>query len=161
MSRESGLVGAKPRREPVTIRRLTQGDLEPWYALQLAAMADPYTRQGLEEEVDRRIGRSTGRFVQGELVAAFLGWLVVDELQIFQLATHPRWLRQGHGRALLSHVLRRARASGATMATLEVRVSNAAAIALYSGLGFVVNGHRRGFYPDGEDAALMCLDTMT
>lgn len=145
--------GAHPER--VTIRRLQERDLDTWYALQRAAMADPFTRDGLAEEIGRTIGRSTGLFVNGELASAFLGWLVVDELQIFQVATHPSRLRRGYGRQLLHHVLRRARAAGAVMATLEVRVSNTPAIALYESLDFVVDGRRAGFYPDGEDAALM------
>ena len=44
-----------------------------------------------------------------------------------------------------------------SVAMLEVRASNAAAIALYEQLGFQHVGRRRGYYPDGEDACLMNL----
>ncbi len=126
-----------------------------WHALQRAEMPDPFTQAGLAAEFDNRLSRPTGLFVNGALVAAFLGWLVVDELQILQVATAATHRRQGHGRTLLAHVLRRARAGGATAATLEVRAGNQAALALYRALGFVADGHRKGFYPDGEDAVLM------
>ena len=43
-------------------------------------------------------------------------------------------------------------------AMLEVRVSNAAAIALYEQLGFLQVGRRKGYYQDGEDAILMNMD---
>ncbi|MCO4761751.1 MAG: ribosomal protein S18-alanine N-acetyltransferase [Myxococcales bacterium] len=139
----------------VTLRRIEARDLDDWFALQDQAMADPFTRDGLAAEFDNHLSRPTGLFRKGELIAAFLGWLVVDELQIFQVATSANHRRQGLGRQLLTHVLRRARAGGATTATLEVRTSNAAAIALYVNLGFVIDGERKGFYPDGEDALLM------
>lgn len=118
-------------------------------------MADPFSMDGLDAEFNNHLSRPTGLFVGGVLVSAFLGWLVVDELQILQVATATDQLRKGYGRRLLAHVLRRARASGATTATLEVRVSNAPAKALYLALGFHIDGQRAGFYPDGEDAALM------
>jgi len=41
---------------------------------------------------------------------------------------------------------------------LEVRASNAAAQALYTAAGFVADGRRPGYYPDGEDALLWRLD---
>ena len=43
--------------------------------------------------------------------------------------------------------------------TLEVRVSNAAAIRLYERHGFVARGVRRGYYTDNrEDALIMWKD---
>ena len=43
--------------------------------------------------------------------------------------------------------------------TLEVRPSNRGAIEMYEGLGFRAAGHRRGYYHDnGEDALIMWLD---
>jgi ribosomal-protein-alanine N-acetyltransferase len=50
-----------------------------------------------------------------------------------------------------------ARGRGAGRAMLEVRRSNAPAIALYRALGFLHDTVRRGYYQDGEDAVLMSL----
>ena len=51
-----------------------------------------------------------------------------------------------------------ARAAGAHLVTLEVRMSNRAAQKLYAKLGFVEVGERRRYYNDnGEDALLMTL----
>jgi ribosomal-protein-alanine N-acetyltransferase len=83
-------------------------------------------------------------------------WLMGDEAHIVTLATHPDFRRQGLGEQLLLGLVDRARRAGARSVTLEVRVSNKAAQALYAKWGFVVVGQRRGYYQDnGEDAILM------
>ncbi len=68
--------------------------------------------------------------------AAATDWIVVDELRIHAIATHPDHRRAGVGERLLAHALAEARARGCVQATLEVRRGNAPAIALYQGAGF-------------------------
>jgi ribosomal-protein-alanine N-acetyltransferase len=89
----------------------------------------------------------------GEPLAFSLAWSVADELQLLDMATHPEHRRQGHGRALLSELLRYARGQHKRLFLLEVRQSNEAAIKLYRSVGFQTTGVRRGYYSDtGEDA---------
>nr|PZM92059.1 MAG: ribosomal-protein-alanine N-acetyltransferase [Pseudomonadota bacterium] len=89
-------------------------------------------------------------------VAGFvIAWLVVDELHILNVAVDPSLRRRGLARLLLGELLDRAQRCGMSLATLEVRVSNEAAIRLYEGLGFRTIGLRRRYYADGEDALVM------
>ena len=143
-----------PELPPTALRPLTATDLDRWLALQ-AHIADPYDATALRQELGLRQSRSLGFAESGHLHGALLAWFVVDELQIMQVIVAPHARRRGVGRALVKQALRRARAAGGVSATLEVRQSNSAAIALYQGLGFVVDGQRRGYYPSGEDALLM------
>ena len=63
------------------------------------------------------------------------------------------------GRALCAAVVDWCRGRGAAALELEVRAGSEGAIALYSGLGFVVGGRRVGYYRElVEDAVLMRLD---
>jgi [ribosomal protein S18]-alanine N-acetyltransferase len=67
----------------------------------------------------------------------------------------------GYGRALMQHLLARARERGAATVFLEVRPSNRVAIGLYRSLGFNEIGRRRDYYPSPvghEDAEVMGLD---
>jgi [ribosomal protein S18]-alanine N-acetyltransferase len=83
-------------------------------------------------------------------------WHILDELHVIALGVHPDYRRQSLGRLVLLSFMRHARARGLEHATLEVRASNQGAIALYEGVGFVSVGHRRKYYSDtGEDAVLM------
>lgn len=85
-------------------------------------------------------------------------WQMGDEVHIVTLATHPRLRRRGLSEQLMLRMIDECRREGASLVTLEVRVSNTAAQQLYAKLGFVEVGLRRGYYHDnGEDALLMTL----
>jgi ribosomal-protein-alanine N-acetyltransferase len=81
--------------------------------------------------------------------------MVFDELHLNSVAVDDRWRRQGAARLLLRHVLAEAAAAGARSATLEVRRSNTAALALYDALGFKVEAVRRDYYQDPREDALI------
>lgn len=91
----------------------------------------------------------------GELVG-FAGGMVVDQdIQILDVATVPARRRKGIARTLLGRVSYDAQMLGCTTASLEVEAENAAAIALYEGLGFAQAGLRRNYYAPGCDALVM------
>jgi ribosomal-protein-alanine N-acetyltransferase len=82
-------------------------------------------------------------------------WLIIDELHINSLAVSPGLRRQGLARSLLLGVFDDVLGSGAASATLEVRRSNTAALALYGGLGFRVDGVRADYYEAPREDALV------
>lgn len=78
------------------------------------------------------------------------------EAQIINVATHPNFRRLGYAELVVERVIKESGARGAESISLEVRESNASAVALYSKLGFDVCGTRRGFYKNpSEDALVM------
>jgi len=87
---------------------------------------------------------------------------MVDEAHITTFAVHPDWRRQGVGRRLIQALLVAATELGAARITLEVRVSNLAAQALYRTHGFQIAGRRERYYTDdGEDAYIMTTPSLT
>jgi [ribosomal protein S18]-alanine N-acetyltransferase len=132
------------------------------------------TRRQLVAEVARASGSPTGDTVvlvasaAGEILGAALGLLQVDDGHVVDLAVAPRIRRRGVGRQLLRALTAELRIRGARAITLEVRAGNLGALSLYRGAGFVVEGRRPRYYPDGEDALLLwqrtpaaCSDTAT
>lgn len=98
----------------------------------------------------------SGTEVQGFVVYS----QVLDEASIHNIAVDPDWQGNGLGEFLLSTALARVRGCGACRCFLELRVSNEVARNLYSKLGFVSDGLRKGYYPAAtgrEDAVLMSL----
>jgi [ribosomal protein S18]-alanine N-acetyltransferase len=89
------------------------------------------------------------------IIGLFSGEVVVDELQIDNLAVAERWRRRGIGGALLRSALSQAFGLGARAATLEVRSTNATARVFYEKEGFTPVGLRRRYYADPPDDALL------
>ena len=81
--------------------------------------------------------------------------LAADTAEIESLAISAEWRRQGIARQLCSDLLNWARARHAIEASLEVRLSNIPARALYESLVFQKNAVRRGYYRDPEEDALL------
>jgi ribosomal-protein-alanine N-acetyltransferase len=98
----------------------------------------------------------------GEEVVGFVGlWLVLDEGHITTICVAQRHRGKGLGELLLSHIMGEAQALGARKVTLEVRVTNDVAQALYRKYGFTVEGVRKRYYSDNnEDAYIMWSDSL-
>ena len=89
-------------------------------------------------------------------------WMMVDEAHISTIASHPHWRRCGIGELLLLAMIDGAAENGANGVTLEVRVSNAGAQALYRKYGFEITGMRKRYYSDNnEDALIMTTPLIT
>ena len=80
---------------------------------------------------------------------------VADDGEILNIAVRPSFRRQGVGEQLLNGMLERLRSNRVTRVFLEVRESNAPAIALYEKHGFVRKGRRRGYYSNPPEDALV------
>ena len=86
-------------------------------------------------------------------------WLMTDEAHITTIAVDPEYQGYGIGELLLLGLMDRAKQVGARWLTLEVRVSNQIAQALYHKYTFKEMGVRRRYYSDnGEDALVMWTD---
>ena len=140
-----------------SIEPMRREDVDPVLAIEREVFPVPWSRRAFLNEVDdaeislARVARESGR-----VVGYAIAWKVADELHIGNLAVVPVARRRGVGRAILTHLLEAAGDHGLLYATLEVRLSNAAAIALYERSGFRPIALRRGFYPNnGEDAMVM------
>jgi [ribosomal protein S18]-alanine N-acetyltransferase len=117
----------------------------PWsYGLFLSEIGQRSTRVYLVARVNGTVVGYGGLF------------RAVDESHITTIVVDPGWHRRGIATRLLLALARAAIQRGSTSLTLEVRVSNAGAQALYQRFGFVPAGVRRGYYPDTrEDAIVM------
>lgn len=83
-------------------------------------------------------------------------WFDGDDAQVMTIAVSQAHQGRGIGGALLGALIRRAKDMGARSMLLEVRVDNAAALALYERFGFQRLGLRRGYYqPENIDAWTM------
>jgi ribosomal-protein-alanine N-acetyltransferase len=144
------------------IRKMMLEDIPVVVELDRIAFSLPWPERSFRFEVaDNPVARCWVAEVDGRVVGMVVAWLLVDEIHIATIATHPDFRRQGIGRKLLSHTLRRAIEDGAQSSFLEVRASNLVAQEMYRQFGYEPTGRRKRYYRDNdEDAILMNLESL-
>lgn len=128
-------------------------------ALERACFSDPWSERLLEQELyNDLISLVVAEGEDGTVLGYGAVHAVLDEGCLEKIAVAPSFRRQGVAEELLGAYLRFGKEHLAFL-TLEVRQSNAPAIALYEKLGFAVVGRRKGYYSDTkEDAILMTVE---
>jgi [ribosomal protein S18]-alanine N-acetyltransferase len=101
--------------------------------------------------------------VERQLLVGFVGvWYMAGEAHIVSVAVREAYKRKGLGELLVIGAIEMAMRRDCQVVTLEARVSNDPAIALYRKYGFNEVGLRRRYYSDnGEDAIIMTTDKLT
>ncbi len=153
------------------ITPLTPDDLDAIMPLERQVFQDPWTRRMYLIDLTQNdlatylAARPAPQDVEAARLPPVLAWggfwLMVDEAHIATVASHPQWRGCGLGQWLMLGLLDAAVQRGALRATLEVRVSNLPARALYEKLGFQITGRRPHYYRDGEDGLIMTTPCLT
>jgi ribosomal-protein-alanine N-acetyltransferase len=141
---------------PPTIRRLTYADLPQVIAIERRAFPTPWSLAMFVLELSKPSGICLAAL---DADGAMLGYCICSRYDtvwhIMNVSVSPDRWRQGVATALLADLFARVTEAEPRF-TLEVRTSNAGAIALYVRHGFRGAGLRRRYYQDnGEDAVIM------
>lgn len=140
----------------VQIDRLSAEDLEQVGRMEQDCFSMPWSQKSFEELLDNPNAFYVVAREEGRVVGYCGAYLILDEADINQVAVAQDCRGRGIGRLMLTELLKRLKQAGAGSVTLEVRKSNAPAIALYEGLGFHTEGIRKNFYEKpAEDALIM------
>jgi len=86
---------------------------------------------------------------------------ITTEAEILNLAVAPQLRRSGIAAALLSAALENFTLAGVRRVYLEVRASNAPAIALYEKHAFAITGTRPGYYQYPTESAVLMERLLT
>ena len=139
----------------VTVRTMTEADLDAAAELEIQCFFDPWSRKLLKESLDN----AYDVLLAAEKGGVFCGYAVLRVLagegEIQRIAVHPSWRRMGVGRKLMEAMEACAAKQGAPDLILEVRAGNEAALGLYQSYGFVQEGLRRGYYRNPEEDAIL------
>ncbi len=140
----------------VSVRPPQASDIRDLERSERVCFVDPWPGQFFVSELF-----APGRFHRimvdpsGRMVAyLFSAWQYLD-LHVLKIATLPQYRREGLARQLMEMAEHHVEESGGDSLTLEVRISNDAAISMYNTLGYRDEGLRPGYYADGEDALIM------
>ena len=141
----------------VKTRKMTVEDVDGVFEIESKSFQTPWSKESFYKEIKENTLAEYLVVVLGEDIVGFGGmWLIMDEIHITNVAIAPEHRGKGYGTVLIKDMLKYARDKGFNHMTLEVRVSNVVAIALYKKFGFESVGIRPKYYVDsGEDALIM------
>jgi ribosomal-protein-alanine N-acetyltransferase len=148
---------------PAELTAMRAVDVDSVMAIETGVYPFPWTRGNFIDSLAAgyiaqllREGRS------GPLLGYYIALAGVDEMHLLNITVAPAHQRQGHARFMLSDLIEQSRRRQARRIWLEVRASNAVALAIYRHCGFAEQGLRAGYYPAPhgmrESAVVMSLD---
>lgn len=139
------------------IRPMRRQDLPEILRIEKQIFTAPWNERAYREELENNpFAQLLVYEKDGRICGSCDLWILYEQAQIATLGVRPECQHQGIGQGLLSEMLRRAEAAGCETCSLEVRPSNAPALALYEKNGFIKAAVRKAYYSDNhEDAWLM------
>jgi ribosomal-protein-alanine N-acetyltransferase len=148
-----------------SLRLARAADVDRIVAIEKDGFLHPWSR----DLVERELGHSWSRIVlacdedgagEERVLGYIVFWIVHDEVHVLNVATALEARRRGVGRALMLAAEDEGRSRGARLSTLEVRRSNAGAIALYRTIGYRQAGIRPNYYAEEHEDAIVMVKSL-
>lgn len=123
--------------------------------LEKICFSAPWSERSIASELENKLAFWLVAMEEDRLAGYIGSQTVMGETDMMNVAVHPDFRRRGVGEALVNALVENLKTMGSHCLTLEVRVSNAPAIALYRKLGFSEIGRRKNYYRNPKEDALI------
>ena len=135
--------------------KMTGGHLSEVLDIEQASFSDPWSEGMFRQELEEGPGKYSIVFTLDTRVIGYgIGWIVLDEFHLGNLAVSPGHKGRGYGSMILERMIEDVKKKGCRTVTLEVRASNNTAINLYHKFKFKEMAVRKKYYQD-EDALVL------
>ncbi len=143
--------------ECITIKRMTPEDIDGVISIEEQAYGDHHwSKDSFMNELNNELARYYSLFNENNELCGYAGcWHILDEAHVTNIAISANHRRKKYGEALLKRIIDDCYLEKIKYITLEVRVSNQAAINLYTKYGFTSFGTRKGYYQNNNEDALI------
>lgn len=139
----------------IRLEQMTDAHVAQIAELEKLCFSDPWSEKSVASELNNRLSLWLVA-LDGATVAGYIGSQSVgDEADMMNVAVHPDYRRRGIARELVMGLVAALGEKGVHSLALEVRASNAPAIALYEQLGFIQVGRRPNYYRNPKEDALI------
>lgn len=139
----------------LSVRLLCEDDISFVAQLEKECFSSPWSVQGLEYELINPYAAFFTAYADGVRAGYIGSHILFEDASVLNVAVAPEFRRRGVASALLTALKREASLRGARRVTLEVRLSNTGARALYEKEGFTLLGTIKGMYEKpAEDACV-------
>ena len=145
------------------IVRMRKSDVDGVIEIEQKAYGEHHwSKESFLNELSNDLARYYSAFDDDGNLVGYAGcWQILEEVHITNIAVSPEFRRQKIGESLLRQIIDDCYENKAKYITLEVRVSNKAAIGLYEKYGFKSLGVRKGYYQNNnEDALIMWTENI-
>ncbi len=147
----------------IYITKMTKDDIDDVVAIEAEAYGEHHwSKSSFYEEMNNNLAKYyIAKTEKGETVGYAGTWHIIDEGHITTIAVKKDYMRKHIGEAIIVKIFEDCYINKIKYLTLEVRVSNEAAIGLYTKYGFSSLGTRKGYYQDNnEDALIMWTENI-
>jgi len=133
--------------------------LEEILDIESMVFSHPWTRNQLKNELKSGPNSENWIYMEDQQIVGYLlGWKILDEFHLNNIAVHSNFQRKHIGSSLIQHVVGRLVNQDIHRIYLEVSSENIPARELYDSMDFQQNGVRRDYYAKGDHAILYHLD---
>ena len=134
---------------------MNESHILPISELEKRCFSDPWSVNSITSELNNPLSLWVVA-MDGDNLAGYVGsQTVLGWADMMNLAVAPEYRRLGIGEKLVAQLVKWLRDNQTTCLTLEVRVSNSPAIALYQKMGFTEVGRRPNYYHNPKEDALI------
>nr|WP_302596943.1 ribosomal protein S18-alanine N-acetyltransferase [uncultured Cellulosilyticum sp.] len=143
----------------VTVRRMTQEDIEGVYDLECRSFSIPWSLDSLKKEIENQLAYYIVLECEEKIIGYGGLWGILGEGEITNIAVDSDYRGKGYGHLIVKSLVDYSKAEEFERLTLEVRSSNEVAQKLYEKNGFHKIAVRKNYYQKPtEDAIIMALE---
>ena len=145
---------------PFVIRDMDRGHLPQVLEIERAAYPAPWSDTAFTNEINSGVSVALVALSGASVVGYLVGWIVVDQVHIANIAVSAGHRRRGIGNGMMTWLLEEAVRRGCASSSLEVRESNLAARSMYSRLGYRSVAIRKAYYSNPREDAVVMLKNL-
>lgn len=137
------------------LEKMKEQDLHQVMEIEKKSFSDPWNRSFFSQDIDNQSALPLVAKADDKIIGYVCLWKILDEIQISNIAVSPERRRRGIGEEMMQRVLKMAKEEDYRRISLDVRISNKAAISLYEKFGFREAGRRKNYYRLPQEDALI------
>ncbi len=138
----------------LNIRKAELKDIESIVTIEESNASNPWLMSTFNAELTNHLSNFFVAEYDDCICGFIIFWIIGTEAELHNISVAPEFKSQGIAIRLMEHMDSRVEPECETI-FLEVRASNAPAIALYNKLGFINNGSRKNYYRNPTEDALL------
>jgi len=134
------------RRTSISFNKLTPVEIPSALSIEERNSDYPWTQLQFTSSLENSNNLCYCLSLKGKTVGYLIAMLTLDSADILNIGIDPDFKRQGHGTALLNHLIEELRKRDIGEILLEVRAGNKPAIQFYKRQGFEEISVRKNYY---------------